>query len=148
MKGDLLVLLSQDRWLRIQGSVDALKTVTSGQWLNDMTFYESSLEATATMLVYVSAALASNATQLGKILLIALLLLSAGLLGISNENEENLYMHGHVVKREGRPKAYARRLKLAKELIKETGKSDWALKLGMVNAKDLEVNSSPVPVTM
>ena len=134
--GNLLVLLSQDRWIKIQGSVDALKVVTSGRWLNDMTFVESSLEATATLLVYVSAALASNATQNGKILLAALLLVSVGLLGISNKQERVLYMHGHKLSVKSKPRAYARRLDLAKELIKETKRHDWAIGLGMVKAED------------
>ncbi|KAK0492837.1 hypothetical protein EDD18DRAFT_1357203 [Armillaria luteobubalina] len=30
---DLLVLLSQDRWMRLQESADDLKAVTTGQWL-------------------------------------------------------------------------------------------------------------------
>ena len=148
VKGDLLVLLSQDRWVRLRGSVDALKAVTSGQWLKDMTFYEGSLEAIATMLVFVSAVLASNASQIGKIFLIALLLVSAALMGISNDNEKNFYMHGHVVRTQGGPKVYHRRLDLANHLIKETGKSDWAIKLGMVDAKDLERSLSSLPVTM
>ena len=134
--GDLLVLLSQDRWIRIQGSVDALKVVTSGRWLNDMTFVQSSLEATATLLVYVSAALASNATQNGKVLLATLLLVSVALLGVSNKQARALYMHGHKISVKGAPRAYARRLDLAKELIKETKRHDWAIGLGMVKAED------------
>lgn len=39
----------------------ALKIVTPGKWLADMTFLESFLEAIATMIVYLGAALASNA---------------------------------------------------------------------------------------
>lgn len=134
--GDLLILLSQDRWIRMQGSVNALKTVTSGQWLNDMTFFESSLEASATILVYISAALANNATESGKILLIVLMLMSVGLLGISNKQEGAFYMHGYVVKAKGKSTAYARRIDLAKELIKETKRHDWAIGLGMVKAED------------
>lgn len=146
--GDLLVLLSQDRWIRMQGSVDALKTVTSGQWLKDMTFFESSLEATATMLVYLSAALASNATQIGKMLLIALLLMSVGLLGMSNKQEKAFYMHGHIMKTKGKPKMYARRLDLAKGLIKETKRHDWAIGLGMVKAEDYGKQSASISVTL
>ena len=36
--------------------------------------------------------------------------------------EDNCYMHGHIVKRKGKPKVYARRLDLARALIKETGR--------------------------
>ena len=110
--------------------------MTSGQWLNDLTFLESSLESSATLLVYLSAALASNASSIGKALFLALLLVSVGFVGMSNELEENFYMHSHVIKKIRQPKAYARRLELAEELIKETGQRDWAIELGMVKAKD------------
>lgn len=51
VKSDLLVLLSQDRWIRIQGATDDVKAVTAGQWLGEPTFIESSLVALATLLV-------------------------------------------------------------------------------------------------
>lgn len=35
VEGDLLILLSQDRWVRMKGSVDDLKAVTSGAWLRE-----------------------------------------------------------------------------------------------------------------
>ncbi|KAI9652461.1 MAG: hypothetical protein M1829_001645 [Trizodia sp. TS-e1964] len=146
--GDLLILLSQDRWIRMRGSVDALKTVTSGQWLKNMTFFESSLEAIATMLVYISAALAHNATQSSQILLMLLLLISVGLLGVSNKQEATFYMHDHVVRANSHPKPYARRLDLAKELIKETNRHDWAVSLGMVKAEDLGDPPSAVSPTL
>lgn len=133
VKGDLLVLLSQDRWIRLQGQVDALKAVTAGQWLRDMTFFESSLAAIATLLIYINAILTSNATQTGKIIVGALLLLSAGILAVGNERTDSLHMHGCIVTAQGEPKKYARRLDLARELIEYTGRDDWAIRLGMIN---------------
>ena len=133
VKGDLLVLLSQDRWIRLQGQVDALKAVTAGQWLKDMTFFESSLAAIATLLVYINAIFTSNATQTGKIILGVLLLLSPAILAIGNEMTNSLHMHGCIVKAQGEPKKYARRLDLARELIEYTGRDDWAIRLGMIN---------------
>lgn len=49
--GDLHVLLGQNRWARIQGTVDDLKLVTSGQWLRDENTAESWVGALATVLV-------------------------------------------------------------------------------------------------
>lgn len=132
----------------MQGEVDALKAVTSGQWLSDMTSFESFLNAGATLLVYGSAVLATDASQLGQILLIGLLLVSAAILGISNELKNELCMHGHVVRKEGSPTMYARRLHLAQELMKETGRSDWAVRLGMVNAEDVSLEDAHGPATM
>ncbi|KAL6719521.1 hypothetical protein ACLMJK_003762 [Lecanora helva] len=145
VKGDLLVLLSQDRWARLQGPVDALKAATSGQFLVDMNSFEGSLNALATLLVYLSAALASNATQVGKLLFIALLLISVSLLAISNQQSKHLHMHGTVLKPNPEPKAYERRLDLAKQLVRETKRDDWAVGLGMIKPEDANVfMSSPV----
>lgn len=145
VKGDLLVLLSQDRWVRLQGPVDALKAATSGQFLVEMDFFEGSLNAVATLLVYLSAAFASNATQVGKMLLVALLLISVALLAISNHQSKYLHMHGTVLKPNPEPKAYERRLDLAKQLVRETKRDDWAVGLGMIRPEDAKVfMSSPV----
>ena len=145
VKGDLLVLLSQDRWVRLQGPVDALKAATSGQFLVDMNPFEGSMNGVATLLVYLSAALASNATQVGKLLLIALLLISVCLLAICNQQSKYLHMHGTILKPNPEPKAYERRLDLAKQLVRETKRDDWAVGLGMIRPDDAKVlMSSPV----
>ena len=135
VKGDLLILLSQDRWVRLQGPVDALKAVTAGQWLRDMTFLESSFTAIATLLIYINAAVTTNASQTGKIIILALLLLSVGLLAMSNEWQESLCMHGCKIQVDGKPRKYARRLDLANELIEYTGRDDWAIRLGIINQR-------------
>ncbi len=144
VKGDLLILLSQDRWMRLQGPVDALKAVTAGQWLRDTTFWESSLTAVATLLIYINAAVTTNASQAGEITILALLLLSVGLVAMSNELQESLYMHGCKVQVDGEPKKYARRLDLAHELIDYTGRDDWAIRLGMINQKADDTNTVKV----
>ena len=148
VKGDLLILLSQDRWIRLKGNVDDLKAVSSGQWMRDMTFAESSMAAAATMLVYIDAALASNAQQIGKITLMALLLLTTGLLSFSNDRIEAFQMFGRSIKAVGQAKAYKRRRDLADELIGETGREDWALRLGMINAGSDSKTDQGVQVVM
>lgn len=134
MSGDLLVLLSQDRWIRIRGLVDDLKAVTAGQWLQETGKVESFVVAASTLLVFVMAALAGNTTGNGSLILLCLLLISAAVLGLSNSMANALRMHGRVVRAEGEPKAYGRRLDLVDELIKETGRDDWAISLGMIVA--------------
>lgn len=47
VRGSLLILLSQDRWLRLEGMVDDLKAVTSGQFLRDTAFTEEIIEVSA-----------------------------------------------------------------------------------------------------
>lgn len=150
VNGDLLILLSQDRWIRMHGAVDDLKTVTSGQWLRDPTFLESSVTAFATVLVYLDVALTSNTLQSGKVMLLILLIGSAGLLAIANEKTEVLQMHGRTIQIDGARKRYPRRLVLAEELIKETGRDDWAIRLGMINSGADSPSKAKVegPVTM
>ena len=137
-KGDLLILLSQDRWVRMQGLVDDLKAVTSGLWLADSTFAESSATALATVLIYVVAALATNVSQHGSVFLVVLLLGSVGLLALVNEGATALRMHGRELQVVEKRHKYERRRVLADELIKETGRRDWALALGIVPAEEGE----------
>lgn len=148
--GDLLVLLSQDRWLRIKGPVDDLKAVTSGQWLRDPTFFESSLSGFATLLVYTDAVLAGNVTDLGKLVLFILLVASAGLLAIANEFTTVLFMHGCTIQMQDRTARFARRLELVETLRQEKDRNVEGMEgafaqLGMVPAKS---GSDPVKVTM
>ena len=134
--GDLLILLSQDRWIRMRGAVDELKVVTSGQWLREPTFLESSIVSFATLLVYLDAALATNAKREGKALLLALLLCSAALLGIANQYTAEFRMYDKLITIDEKPRPYNRRLDLADDLIRQTGRDDWAIRLGMTQPKD------------
>ncbi|PBK61732.1 hypothetical protein ARMSODRAFT_997357 [Armillaria solidipes] len=139
VQGDLFVLLCHDRWVRLQGSVDDLKAVTSGQWLRDLTTMESFAITCATMLVYVSAILAFNASPVGSLLMGFLLLSTAALLTLCNSLTGSLQMCDRVIRRVGAPKKYERRLKLANELISEmNGRSDWAIGMGLVLPKSGE----------
>lgn len=128
VNGDLLILLSQDRWVRMKGPVDDLKAVTSGAWLREQSFIESSISAAATVLVYLDAALASNVNDSGKLILLILLILSPGLLAVANECTKALFMHGCKVEVVGKRKAYERRLKLVEDLLREKGRNDHAMR--------------------
>ncbi|KAK6007788.1 hypothetical protein QM012_004602 [Aureobasidium pullulans] len=99
---------------------------------------ENAVSALATVLVYLDAALTSNASQLRQIILLALLIGSAGFSAVANEQTEALHMHGRVLQVQKERKAYDRRLSMAKEVINASGTSDWALKLGLVNEKDCD----------
>ncbi|GAB7353011.1 hypothetical protein MBLNU459_g3569t2 [Dothideomycetes sp. NU459] len=132
VQGDLIVLLSGDRWVRIKGTADDLKAVTSGQWMSEPSFFESVVSAIATVLVYLDAALASNTTVLGSILLLVLLISSAGLLAVTNEWTDVLQMHGRMLEVMGERVSYNRRLDMSSDLIKQSGRKDWAVRLGMI----------------
>ncbi|KAF7797679.1 hypothetical protein EIP86_011084 [Pleurotus ostreatoroseus] len=136
VKGDLMILLSQDRWVRMRGWVDDLKAVTSGQWLRDQTTMENFASAFATLLVYVSAALAPNASTIGSLFIGVLLLVSVALLGVCNSMTEDLQMFGRRVHVTVQPKQYKRRLDMAEEIIKEVGTKHWAIAMGIIKAPE------------
>lgn len=136
VQGDLLVLLSQDRWVRLQGLVDDIKTVTSGQWLHDLTLLQSFVSTVATLLVFITAALSPSASVFGNIVTIGLLIVESGLLGLSNHFADGMVLYGRAIKAQGEPKPYPRRLALAEDLISQVGRDDWAVGLGMIKASD------------
>ncbi|KAK0492835.1 hypothetical protein EDD18DRAFT_1310741 [Armillaria luteobubalina] len=136
VNGDLFILLSQDRWVRLQGSVDDLKTVTAGHWFRGQTSGENFAVGFATLLVYASAALAGNASTVGSLHIACLLLCSAALLSLCNSSTECLQMFGCVVRRKGDRKDYAQRLDMVKDLIRETQRDDWALAMGLIKSDE------------
>jgi hypothetical protein len=138
VSGDLLVLLSQDRWIRIRGLVDDLKAVTSGQWLRDSTNVQEFATGLATVLVYLAVVLATNASPKGSLSILCLMLASAAVLGLSNRRAKTLQMHGRILRVVGQAKSYERRRDLVDELVKETGKDDWAVSLGMISKSLVE----------
>lgn len=146
--GDLLILLSQDRWVRIKGKVDHLKAITSGQWLRDQDKIENWVTATATLIVYLAAALVSNATRFGQILIVTLLAGSVGLLAVTNSTTKDLVMHGHILKVVGERRQYERRLHLADELIQETGNDQWAIRMGLISKPTGSGETETGPVVM
>jgi hypothetical protein len=144
VKGDLLVLLSQDRWVRLQGAVDDLKAVTSGQWLRDETFF---LESVATLLVYTDAALVSGMTESGKWVLFVLLVASTGLLAIANELTVNFCMHDCTVSVKNR-RHFGRRLELVETLRQEKDRNVDAMESAFVQMGMVKDVSGKREVTM
>ena len=137
VEGDLLILLSQDRWIRMRGMVDDIKYVTAGQWLREEETVESFVVSFATLLVYGSAALAGNASTVGSLLMAVLLLVSAGILGLCNAATKTLRMFDRIVSVDGEPKKYARRLEMAHELVLEMRRDDWAIDMGLIKERYL-----------
>ena len=142
VEGDLLTLLSQDRWVRMQGLVDDLKAVTSGHWMRDETAFESFILSVATFLIYASIAVSSLVSMEGNLLLAGLLVLSTGLLGLCNAWTSEFRIYDRVVRMVGEPKPYARRRQMADELIAETKRHDWAVGLGLIPVPSGESGTS------
>ncbi|KAF7793771.1 hypothetical protein EIP86_004892 [Pleurotus ostreatoroseus] len=133
VRGDLLVLLSQDRWIRMQGLVDDIKAVTAGHWLREQTAREGFVSAFAMLLVYGSAALAPNSTTFGNLLIALLLLISVAMLEVCNSLTDDMHVFDRRISVAYPPKKYTRRLDMVKELVVESGRHDWAVKMDLVS---------------
>ncbi|KAH8908089.1 hypothetical protein BR93DRAFT_937372 [Coniochaeta sp. PMI_546] len=82
--------------IRLRGTPDDLAAITSQAWLRAKTHVEGYLEAAAKLIVYLVACLSGNMTQVGALIFMALLLLSAGLLALSNAHAKGYRMNGRV----------------------------------------------------
>lgn len=139
--GDLFVLLSYDRWVRIRGEVDDLKAVTSGRWLRRPTAYEEVMSGCATLLAYAAPTLAANATVEGQVNITILFLGNAAALATANYLTNSLRMKERVLQVHGPRKAYERRSILASQLIAESGRKDWAVAMGLIPGQPQSRNS-------
>ncbi|KAM7209750.1 hypothetical protein V8F20_000153 [Naviculisporaceae sp. PSN 640] len=83
--------------VRLRGKPSDLEAITSSTWLRHKTNVEGYLEAMAKLIVYGTAAFSGNTTQIGEIIMMGLLLVTAGLLALSNANARSLTVNGRVV---------------------------------------------------
>ncbi|KJZ75848.1 hypothetical protein HIM_04672 [Hirsutella minnesotensis 3608] len=90
--------LGDGRRAVLRGLSSDLQAVTTKTWLRAKTNLDDFLEAAAKLLVYLVAAFSGNLSQAGAIVLMALLLISAGLLGLSNAHARGLQMNGRVAR--------------------------------------------------
>ncbi|CCC07685.1 hypothetical protein SMACR_01252 [Sordaria macrospora] len=100
----LLISLSDDTHpcsIRLRGLSEDLYAIIATAWLRSKTHVEGYLEATAKLLVYMVAAFSGNMTQVGAMIMMVLLLATAGLLALSNANAKMFRVNGRVVVGEG-----------------------------------------------
>ncbi|KAK4219033.1 hypothetical protein QBC37DRAFT_436943 [Rhypophila decipiens] len=76
--------------VQLRGRPSDLRAITSSSWLRTKTHGQGYLEATAKLVVYAVAAFSGNATQIGAIIMMGLLLSTAGLLALSNSHAKCL----------------------------------------------------------
>ncbi|KAK4060460.1 uncharacterized protein Triagg1_10779 [Trichoderma aggressivum f. europaeum] len=88
-----------NRRVILKGEDADLRAVTTEAWLRAKTTLEGYLEAMSKLIVYMVASLSGNLSQAGAVVLMALLLVSAGLLGLSNAHATSMQMHGRRVGR-------------------------------------------------
>lgn len=145
--GDLLILLSQDRWIRMRGPVDDLKAVTSGQWLRDAGVFERALRWATVGCMALAVCVGEPMGRQGMMMVWVFLGLQMAVLGSAN------MAAGQVLKMNGRrlevaegPKEYEGRRDLVEELVGEYGgRDDWAVSMGMIPPKKGKASG---PVTM
>ncbi|PTB36589.1 uncharacterized protein TrAFT101_010470 [Trichoderma asperellum] len=89
----------QNRRVILKGLDADLRAVTTEAWLRAKTTLEGYLEAMSKLIVYMVASLSGNLSEAGAIVLMSLLLISAGLLGLSNAHATSMQMHGRRVGR-------------------------------------------------
>ncbi|RYP13597.1 hypothetical protein DL767_010669 [Monosporascus sp. MG133] len=93
---EYVVDLGHGRSVSLRGLAADLQAITTGTWLSAKTHVQDYLEAIAKVTVYLVASLSGNMTQAGNIIFMALLLVNAGLLGLSNAHAKTFRMHGRI----------------------------------------------------
>lgn len=96
MLTEYLVDMGHGRFVCLRGLADDLQAVTTSTWLAAKTHIDGYLEAMAKLIVYVVAAFSGNMSQVGAIIFMGLLLITAGLLGLSNAHAKTFRMHGRI----------------------------------------------------
>ncbi|KAK4229583.1 hypothetical protein QBC38DRAFT_412273 [Podospora fimiseda] len=80
--------------VKLRGRPSDLRQITSRAWLRSKTHVEGYVEAMAKLIVYLVAALSGNMTQVGNLIMMVLLLTSAGLLALSNHRAKAFRVNG------------------------------------------------------
>ncbi|OTA77507.1 hypothetical protein M434DRAFT_87614, partial [Hypoxylon sp. CO27-5] len=93
---EYLVDLGHGRSVCMRGMAEDLQAITTTSWLRAKTHLDGYLEAAAKLIVYMVAAFSGNMTQVGSIIFMVLLLVTAGLLGLSNAHAKTFKMHGRL----------------------------------------------------
>ncbi|GJC84538.1 hypothetical protein ColLi_07376 [Colletotrichum liriopes] len=95
---EYLVPLSPTLKVRMRGPASDLAALTTDAWLLSKTAVQGYLEATAKLAVYMVAIFSGNVSQAGNLVLLVLLLGSAGLLGLSNGFVKGVKGKGRVAR--------------------------------------------------
>ncbi|OAA32930.1 hypothetical protein AAL_00395 [Moelleriella libera RCEF 2490] len=100
-QGEYGIDLDSGARIVLRGLKSDIQAVTTQMWLRKQTVSEGYLEAAAKLIVYLVAAFSGNLSQAGALVLMILLLTSAGLLGLSNAHAKGLRMNGRVARLQG-----------------------------------------------
>ncbi|EFQ32702.1 uncharacterized protein GLRG_07846 [Colletotrichum graminicola M1.001] len=95
---EFIVPLSPTLKVRMRGPAADLAALTTDAWLLSKTAVQGYLEAAAKLVVYMVAVFSGNVSQAGNLVLLVLLLASAGLLGLSNGFVTGVRARGRVAR--------------------------------------------------
>lgn len=90
------IIIDGDHYICVRGLKHDLEAITTGSWMRKKSNIDGYLEGTAKMIVYLVAVMSGNMSQTGDIVLIVLLLTSAGLLALSNAKSNTFNMNGRT----------------------------------------------------
>ncbi|KAI5867614.1 hypothetical protein GGS23DRAFT_186073 [Durotheca rogersii] len=93
---EYIVDLGHGRSVCLRGMAEDLQAITATTWLRAKTHVEGYLEAAAKLTVYMVAAFSGNMTQAGSVVFMVLLLVTAGMLGLSNAHAKTFSMRGRL----------------------------------------------------
>ncbi|OAA36681.1 hypothetical protein NOR_07481 [Metarhizium rileyi] len=96
--GEYTIDLGKGSRITLRGLNSDILAMTTQIWLRQQSVSESYLEAAAKLIVYLVAAFSGNQSQAGAMVLMALLVSSAGLLGLSNAHARGLHMNGRMAR--------------------------------------------------
>ncbi len=107
---DLLIRLSQDRWIRLQGAEADLRTVVACQGLRVQSGMEGCAVSFGTISVYLAVALSPNVSPVGSLVIIFLVFCSSIFMALYNSLTPCLQTLNRVVRVEGEPTRYEERI--------------------------------------
>ncbi|EFY89568.1 hypothetical protein J3459_013930 [Metarhizium acridum] len=99
--GEYAIHLGDGSRILLRGLGSDIRAMTTQIWLRQQSVAESYFEAAAKLLVYLVAAFSGNQTQAGAMVLMALLVSSAALLGLSNAHARGLQVNGRIARLQG-----------------------------------------------
>lgn len=97
-EGEYAIHLGDGSSILLRGLGSDIRAMTTQIWLRQQSAAESYFEAAAKLLVYLVAAFSGNQTQAGAMVLMALLVSSAALLGLSNAHARGLQVNGRMAR--------------------------------------------------
>ncbi|KAK0473931.1 hypothetical protein IW261DRAFT_1502334 [Armillaria novae-zelandiae] len=140
----LFILCTQNRWILLRGAEKHIRALMADLESLDESMTERFAGPLQVSLVYVAVFLSFLSSIMGSMAIACLLLCSSAILALYSTLRPCLRLPDCSVCVEGVPKKYTQRLDMAKELIKTTGRDDWAIGLGLITPENSVVGKDGI----